>query len=88
MLEDRDVRALCAAIVAQAIDDYTGLRARGAERATENRLTYTIREIEDFFRSEYGESVIHQGLGFPMLDGNDFLRAARRGIRSNLSALV
>ncbi len=88
MLEKNYVRKLCEAIVAQAMDDYGQLRKSGQNVASEKSVTYGIEEIEDFFRSGYGNAIVRSGLGLRNMDGTDFIRAAKRGVQANLTSIL
>lgn len=56
-LNNASMRRLCTAILQQAMDDYADLVASKRRRNKEDGFTYSIQEIEKFFRSDYGDSI-------------------------------
>ena len=75
-LSDGDATTLFVAIVNQAVEDYrTLVKHKKAHMGNRNEGRYSIEEIHEFFMSDWGESIIQDGLYFKALTGSDFLRA-------------
>jgi len=63
--------------VEQAVDDYKYLRRKKkTEVKSKDEGFYGISEIEEFFLSEWGDAIIHDGLKMKLMNGADFIKAA------------
>lgn len=49
---------LICAIFEQAIEDYKTLKSKRIQRKTEEGLTYSVREIENFFKSGWSSFLL------------------------------
>ena len=76
-LSDEDAVQIFGAIIWQAVDDYrTLLKRKQISARDKNSGDYSLLEIESFFKSDWGEAIIQDGLRCRLLNGSDFLRAA------------
>ena len=75
-LRDDKALILAAAIICQAVEDYRLLKETNSEDGGDRHYgRYSIREIEDFFQSDFCESILWCGFRSE-LTGMEFLRAA------------
>lgn len=76
-LSAEDAVQIFAAIILQAVDDYRSLiKKKKSSAKDKNSGAYSLKEIEQFFLSEWGEAIIQDGLRLSLMTGSDFLRAA------------
>lgn len=83
---DDGVRALCLAIVAQAVRDYQDLTRRGKTKADRGKTRlYDKREIRKFFRSDWCEWLL-EGAGSGELTGEDILERLQKEEQARLAS--
>ena len=86
-MTQQSLELLCHAIVEQAVVDYNSLKERGKDSMkTVKRGEYSKSEIEEFFRSTYGDLIVRCGLRSELIrcafnnkiGGKDVIRELRR----------
>ena len=62
-MTNKGMKLLCEAIVKQGVADYMDLKKKGVSKVESKYFgDYSKQEIEDFFRSRYGDRVVRHGL--------------------------
>lgn len=80
-LTRKDVFNLCVAIVNTAAKDYNDLKERGVSmyRNSKKGESYSVEEIDEFFKSGWAEQIVQDGMGLRRMTGVDIFNRIKNG---------